>query len=205
MAGQRPLDQLSPRARPTVWPGRRPGPGLVAPGPPGEHAEQNGSYRDVLRGPPPVVCRCWSLRRAEVCALIPGPAPRKHAPPRTVLPPLCLMGGKGFCRAHRRIPPGIFGAIPHAARGGTHPDENGVVRAYTGSCDPTPVQGRSHSVLRARGAIWPGRRHEPLIVALVPRGARMADCCIRSMSPEWVASGGNHGDHLSLLCRTRHP
>jgi hypothetical protein len=57
--------------------------------------------------------RCWSLRRAEVCALIPGPAPRKHAPPRTVLPP-CASGGRGFCRAHRRIPPGIFGAVSAA-------------------------------------------------------------------------------------------
>src|SRR5512142_1572609 len=100
-------------------------------------------------------------------------------------------------RAEDHLHPLLSGAILHAAPGGTHPDEKGVVRAYTGSCDPTPVQGRSHSVLRARGAIWPGRRHEPLIVALVPRGARMADCCIRSMSPEWVASGGNHGDHLS--------
>src|SRR5512135_330382 len=47
------VDQLRPRARPTVWPGRRPVPGIVAPGPPGEHAEQNGSHCDVLRDPPP--------------------------------------------------------------------------------------------------------------------------------------------------------
>jgi len=66
--------------------------------------------RDVPRRQPPLVCRCWSLRRAEVCALIPDPAPRKHAPPRTVLPPLCLWG-RGLCRAHRRIPPGIFGTV----------------------------------------------------------------------------------------------
>src|SRR5512135_3830635 len=48
---------------------------------------------------------------------------------------------------------------------GTHPDENGVVRAYSGSCYPTPVEGRLRLVLRARRAIWPGHRHEPLIVA----------------------------------------
>src|SRR3954470_16648604 len=51
--GSEAVDTLRPRARPTVWPGRRPVPGIVAPGPPGEHAEQNVSHRDVLRGPPP--------------------------------------------------------------------------------------------------------------------------------------------------------
>src|SRR3954454_3893749 len=51
--GSEAVDTLRPRARPTVWPGRRPVPGIVAPGPTGEHAEQNVSPRDVLRGPPP--------------------------------------------------------------------------------------------------------------------------------------------------------
>src|SRR4051812_20907520 len=51
--GSQAVDTLRPRARPTVWPGRRPVPGIVAPGPPGEHAEQNVSYRDVPRRTPP--------------------------------------------------------------------------------------------------------------------------------------------------------
>jgi hypothetical protein len=41
--GPEAVDTLRPRARPTVWPGRRPVPGIVAPGSPGEHAEQNVS------------------------------------------------------------------------------------------------------------------------------------------------------------------
>src|SRR3954471_3607808 len=35
VSGRRPFDQLRPRARPTVCPGRRPVPGIVSPGPPG--------------------------------------------------------------------------------------------------------------------------------------------------------------------------
>src|SRR5688572_19294040 len=33
--GSKAVDTLRPRARPTVWSGRRPVPGIVAPGPPG--------------------------------------------------------------------------------------------------------------------------------------------------------------------------
>src|SRR3954454_9207473 len=51
--GSEAVDPLRPRARPTVWPGRRPVPGIVAPGPTGEHAEQDVSHCDVLRRPPP--------------------------------------------------------------------------------------------------------------------------------------------------------
>src|SRR3954470_3449653 len=54
--GSEAVDTLRPRARPTVWPGRRPVPGIVAPGPPGEHAEQIVSHRDVLRRPLPEEC-----------------------------------------------------------------------------------------------------------------------------------------------------
>src|SRR5512135_2332868 len=63
VSGRRPLDQLRPRARPTVGPGRRPGPGHVAPEFWGARGAE-GLSRDVPRRPPPVVCRCWSLRRA---------------------------------------------------------------------------------------------------------------------------------------------
>src|SRR5262249_42941003 len=53
----------------------------------GEHVEQIVFHDDVPRRRPPLACRCWPLQRGEVCALAPGPAPRRHAPPRTVLTP----------------------------------------------------------------------------------------------------------------------
>src|SRR5512135_3485572 len=85
VSGRRPFDQLRPRARPTVGPGRRPGPGHVAPEFWGARGAE-GLSRDVPRRPPPVVCRGWSLRRAGVGALIPGSAPRKHDPANGVTP-----------------------------------------------------------------------------------------------------------------------
>jgi len=50
-----------------------------------------------------------ALRRADVCAFEPGPAPRKHAPPKAVHPRR-PMGVWGCCRAIRPIPGRIFGA-----------------------------------------------------------------------------------------------
>ena len=52
----------------------------------GEHVEQNVSLATSpdahLRRP----VRVTALRRADVCAMEPGPAPRKHAPPQAVYP-----------------------------------------------------------------------------------------------------------------------
>ena len=76
----------------------------------GEHVEQNVSLatssgtRFLLR----LVC-ATVLRRATVCAIVTGPAPRKHAPPQAVYPRR-LMGVWGFYRATWSIPGRIFGA-----------------------------------------------------------------------------------------------
>jgi len=75
----------------------------------GEHVEQNVSLATSsdarLRRP----VRVTVLRRADVCAMEPGPAPRKHAPPQAVYPRR-LMGVWGFYRATWSIPGRIFGA-----------------------------------------------------------------------------------------------
>ncbi len=76
----------------------------------GGHVEQNVSLatssgtRFLLRS----VC-ATVLRRATVCAIVTGPAPRKHAPPQAVYP-RDLMGVWGFYRATWSIPGRIFGA-----------------------------------------------------------------------------------------------
>ena len=76
----------------------------------GEHVEQNVSLatssgtRFLLR----LVC-ATVLRRATVCAIVTGPAPRKHAPPQAVYPRR-LMGVWGYYRATWSIPGRIFGA-----------------------------------------------------------------------------------------------
>jgi hypothetical protein len=51
VAGQRPFDQLRPRARPTVWPGRRPVPGIVAP--PDRGGARGADCLPLRRPPPP--------------------------------------------------------------------------------------------------------------------------------------------------------
>src|SRR5690349_6585514 len=89
--GPEAVDSPRPRARPTVWPGCRYLPGLVAQMPWGARGAE-WLARDVPRRRPPVVCRCQSLRRAEVGALVPGPAPPKRPPPRTVRPPSASWG-----------------------------------------------------------------------------------------------------------------
>ena len=99
---------MEPRARVSVWPGRRRVPGIVAPTL-GEHVEQNVSLATSsdarLRRP----VRVTVLRCADVCAMEPDPAPRKHAPPQAVYPRR-LMGVWGFYRATWSIPGRIFGA-----------------------------------------------------------------------------------------------
>jgi hypothetical protein len=93
--GPEAVDTLRPRARPTVWPGRRHVPGLVAPRP-------RGSTRGRMSpaATSPVARFRWPLGvdryGAPKSVLVPGPAPPRHAPPRTVLAPLCLMGDQGI-------------------------------------------------------------------------------------------------------------
>src|SRR5271165_3994322 len=65
----------------------------------GEHVEQNVSLATSpdahLRRP----VRVTALRRADVCAIEPGPAPRKHAPPASSVPP-APHGGPGVLSRH---------------------------------------------------------------------------------------------------------
>ena len=86
------LARTSPRTR------------LLLPPTLGEHVEQNVSLATSsdarLRRP----VRVTVLRRADVCAMELGPAPRKHAPPQAVYPRR-LMGVWGAI-----APPGQFRA-----------------------------------------------------------------------------------------------
>ena len=69
----------------------------------GEHVEQNVSLATSsdarLRRP----VRVTALRCADVCAFEPGPAPRKHAPPKAVYPRR-LMGVWGGLSRHAANP-----------------------------------------------------------------------------------------------------
>ena len=100
---------MEPRARVSVWPGRRRVPGIVAPDSWGARGAEC-LPRDVLRCASPATSPCDGTTCADVCAFEPGPAPRKHAPPQAVYPRR-LMGVWGGCRATRPIPGRIFGAV----------------------------------------------------------------------------------------------
>ncbi len=76
---------MVPRARVSVWPGRRRVPGIVAPDSRGARGAEC-LPRDVLRRSSSATSLCDGIRRADVCAFEPGPAPRKHAPPQAVYP-----------------------------------------------------------------------------------------------------------------------
>ena len=109
--GPEAVDTLRPRARPTVWPGRRSVPGIVAPRPRGSTRSRMSPHATS-----PAAGLRWSVGVGRYGApkSVPSFRVRHHKstpPPRTALPPLCLMGDRGSCRAHRRIPPGIFGAV----------------------------------------------------------------------------------------------
>ncbi len=63
----------------------------------GEHVEQNVSLATFSDARLRRSVRVTVLRRADVCAFEPGPAPRKHAPPQAVYPRR-LMGSGGLSR-----------------------------------------------------------------------------------------------------------
>jgi hypothetical protein len=111
--GPEAVDPLRPRARPTVWPGCRYVPGIVAPRSPGEHAEQNVSLATS-----PDAGLQWSVgvSRSGAPKFVPssGSGTTEARPPRERCYPRWAYGGKGFFRAHRQIPPGIFGRVAGA-------------------------------------------------------------------------------------------
>ena len=98
---------MEPRARVSVWPGVAAYPVLLPPTL-GEHVEQNVSLamssgtRFLLR----LVC-ATVLRRATVCAIVTGPAPREHAPPQAVYPRR-LMGSGGVVVPRGPSPAAFF-------------------------------------------------------------------------------------------------
>ena len=95
---------MEPRARVSVWPGRRRVPGIVAPDSWGARGAEC-LPRDVLRRSSPATSPCdGTTGRADVCAMELGPAPRKHAP-RKQCTPGASWGSGGFI-----APPGQFRA-----------------------------------------------------------------------------------------------
>src|SRR5512135_2220638 len=94
--GSEAVDPLRPRARPTVWPGRRPGPGIVAPGPPGS----TRSRLSPLATSPAAGLR-WSVGVGRYGApkSVPSFRVRHHGstpPPNGVIPPCASWGRGGF-------------------------------------------------------------------------------------------------------------
>jgi hypothetical protein len=121
----------------------------------GEQVEQNVSLATSsdarLRRP----VRVTVLRRGDVCAMEPGPAPRKHAPPQVVYP-WRLMGVWGFYRATWSIPGRIFGAVHHSCpkrRTDTGFARDGVSAR---TLRATAMTGTDPAVRSAR-RIWGGR------------------------------------------------
>src|SRR3954463_1423458 len=95
--GSEAVDPLRPRARPTVWPGRRPVPGLVAPGPPGSTrsrmpplATSSDAHLRWSVGVVATVRRSLYLISGEQCD------------------PLNLLGGKGVVSFRSPNPPWDF-------------------------------------------------------------------------------------------------
>src|SRR5271165_3937393 len=105
---------LEPRARVSVWLGRRRVPGIVAPDSWGARGAEC-LPRDVLRRSSPATSPCDGTTARRCLCHGTGPAPRKHAPPQAVYPRR-LMGVWGFYRATRPIPGRIFGAVHHYSR-----------------------------------------------------------------------------------------
>ena len=94
---------MEPRARVSVWPGRRRVPGIVAPDSWGARGAEC-LPRDVLRRSSPATSPCDGTTGRRCVCHGTGPAPRKHAPPQAVYP-RHLMGVWGVI-----APPGQFRA-----------------------------------------------------------------------------------------------
>ena len=105
---------MEPRARVSVWPGRRRVPGIVAPDSWGARGAEC-LPRDVLRRSSPATSPCDGTTVRRCLCHGTGPAPRKHALPQAVYPRR-LMGVWGFYRATRPIPGRIFGAAEASPR-----------------------------------------------------------------------------------------
>ncbi len=99
---------MEPRARVSVWLGRRRVPGIVAPDSWGARGAEC-LPRDVLRRSSPATSPCDGTTARRCLCHGTGPAPRKHAPPQAVYPRR-LMGVWGDYRVTRPIPGRIFGA-----------------------------------------------------------------------------------------------
>src|SRR5262249_48541292 len=108
--GPEAVDPLRPRARPTVWSGRRPVPGIVAPG-------SSGSTRSRMsptRRPPPSAPAARSgwiaPGRRRLCPH-PGSGTTEARPPANgVTPPASWRKG-GLVGPIAESRPGIFGAV----------------------------------------------------------------------------------------------
>ena len=120
VSGRRPFDQLRPRARPTVWPGRRPIPGIVTPGPPGSTWSRLSST---------ATSPATGLRRirddvGRFRTATPRPSDRASShgsrPLRAFLTPAIGHGGPGACCPPRQFRTRILGAVS-APQGRTMP------------------------------------------------------------------------------------
>ena len=96
---------MVPRARVSVWPGRRRVPGIVAPDSWGARGSEC-LPRDVLRRSSPATSPCDGTTARRCLCHGTGPAPRKHAPPQAVYPRR-LMGVWGIIAPPRQFRAGF--------------------------------------------------------------------------------------------------
>ena len=94
---------MEPRARVSVWPGRRRVPGIVAPDSWGARGAEC-LPRDVLRRSSPATSPCDGTTARRCLCHGTGPAPRKHAPPQAAYP------GASWGSGGIIVPPGQFRA-----------------------------------------------------------------------------------------------
>ena len=99
---------MEPRARVSVWPGRRRVPGIVAPDSWGARGAEC-LPRDVLRRSSPATSPCDGTTARRCLCHGTGSGTTEARPPASSVPPR-LLGVRGFYRATRPIPGRIFGA-----------------------------------------------------------------------------------------------
>src|SRR5262249_53362865 len=135
------------------------------------------------RPPPPASAGLSVLVAPARRSLCPhsGSGATEARPPRTVLPPLCLWG-RGLCRAHRQIPPGIFGAVSVSIPGPSRRKPS-AIRLTHGRW--TRSQGAGHGNLRASVGSTDAAKDVVARFGRIDRSVGRSPCALRSDRPKW--------------------
>ena len=102
---------MEPRARVSVWPGRRRVPGIVAPNSWGARGDKSPSRRPPAHCLPAAVSLCNGPTACHGLCHRHGSGTTEARPPASRRPHTCLMGGSGTLSPTWSIPGRIFGAV----------------------------------------------------------------------------------------------